>query len=213
MKTCTDPKIGNLILSYELGQLSQDEMEQFEQHLFECTSCADDVFDDIPFVTVLKTAIQEYTATAKIINMTQVKHYTRAQLDTLQQALQTTIETLRQRPTHKFVYAEAENGEIQPELEAVVKDLQGNLVGQTMITILNAPRIEQGVFTIELEIPEARYTGCKMSVGIKLSAADMLIETEPETIPADGMLFIREEMGIEGAMTLHPDMLVVTIFE
>lgn len=59
MKTCIKSDIGNIILSYELGQLSEEEMELFEQHLFECEYCANEVFDDITFVEVLKTTIQE----------------------------------------------------------------------------------------------------------------------------------------------------------
>ncbi len=211
MKLCTNPDVGNMILAYELGQLAGVELEKFEQHLFECESCSDEVFEDHMFIKMLKTAIRENISVASIIDFSQLKNYPRDQLTKLREALQTTLEIFRQTPKQRVIYADTEGEKFQRPIEAVVRNIQGNTIGHTEICILEKPRITRGVFTVELEITEKRYIDYEISVGIKLNAEGITLTTEYDTIPSDRIVFVREEIGIEGDYKLHPDMLIITV--
>jgi hypothetical protein len=46
--TCTDPEIGKLIGSYELGLLDEEEQRRFEAHLQTCHACFRDLYDMAP---------------------------------------------------------------------------------------------------------------------------------------------------------------------
>jgi hypothetical protein len=48
MGQCVDPKYAEMIHAFELGLLSEADRQQFEQHLFVCESCFEEVRDFLP---------------------------------------------------------------------------------------------------------------------------------------------------------------------
>jgi tetratricopeptide (TPR) repeat protein len=52
---CTDSEIGNLISRYEMGKLTSDEWERFEEHLMECSFCQSEVEVMLPVVAAIRT--------------------------------------------------------------------------------------------------------------------------------------------------------------
>ncbi len=52
--SCTDKKIGMLIGSYELGILTDEEKEQFENHLLECEYCFQNLYQAAPITKLVR---------------------------------------------------------------------------------------------------------------------------------------------------------------
>ena len=52
--SCTDKNIGELIGSYELGLLSEDERRKFENHLFECEYCFQSLYENAPITDLVR---------------------------------------------------------------------------------------------------------------------------------------------------------------
>ena len=212
MQECMNPNVGNLILSYELGKLNEEEKDIFEQHLFECQFCANEAFNDIQFVDILKTAIKEnITVSSFVLNFAQLQKYSSEQLAKLREYFEASIETVHQTPKYTVICADVEEETTQKTLKAIVEDVNQGSIGQTEVHILEEPTISHGAFTMVFTIPNQEYIGCDVSVGIDLKAHDTILSTEYETIPSDGMIFIREEIGFEGEYTLPDAMLKVTI--
>jgi hypothetical protein len=57
MSTCTNPKLGALLHAYELGALSEEELERFEVHLLSCDYCFAQVRDFEQAATLMRTDI------------------------------------------------------------------------------------------------------------------------------------------------------------
>jgi len=51
---CTDPTTGQLIGSYELGLLSDEERKRFESHALECDDCFQDLYRAAPLIAKMK---------------------------------------------------------------------------------------------------------------------------------------------------------------
>jgi len=57
---CIDPQVGELITQYELGQLSDEERDRFEEHLMDCDFCRRELEEMLPTISAMrryKTAI------------------------------------------------------------------------------------------------------------------------------------------------------------
>jgi hypothetical protein len=52
--TCKDEDIGKLIGSYELGILTEDEKQQFEDHLLDCDHCFQSLYSAAPLVSLIR---------------------------------------------------------------------------------------------------------------------------------------------------------------
>ncbi len=59
----------NLTERYLLGELDSAQREQFEEHFFECATCADDLRSGSRFVENLKAVCQEEPAREKVVEM------------------------------------------------------------------------------------------------------------------------------------------------
>ena len=53
---CTDPTTGQLIGSYELGLLSDEERKRFEAHTLQCEHCFQDLYRTAPLIAKMKPA-------------------------------------------------------------------------------------------------------------------------------------------------------------
>ena len=53
--SCNDEKTGQLIGSYELGLLSEQERKSFEAHVLKCDHCFQDLYRTSPVVSAMKT--------------------------------------------------------------------------------------------------------------------------------------------------------------
>ena len=51
---CTDPETGQLIGSYELDLLSEDERKRFEAHVVQCDHCFQDLYRTAPVISIMK---------------------------------------------------------------------------------------------------------------------------------------------------------------
>jgi len=54
MTQCTNEEIGRLIAQYELGELSDEECDRFEEHLMECDFCLGELEQMRPIVSALR---------------------------------------------------------------------------------------------------------------------------------------------------------------
>ncbi len=52
--SCTDQDAGKLIGSYELGLLSEEERQQFENHLLECEYCFQSLYETAPIANLIR---------------------------------------------------------------------------------------------------------------------------------------------------------------
>ncbi len=206
MDQCTDPENGHKILAYELGHLSDDEMECFEQHLFECEYCTNEVWADRQFVNILKTAIRENTATEEVIQFARLKTFSAEHIRTFQEKFQAILDSWSHMPGQTIVYADTEEPDKQDQLEIQVKDSQGNTIGHASVRVLETPCVKNGCFTVELEVLATEYYGAKISIGMKLWDK-MIIASEYERIPSDGLILIREEIPFDQKSDVPLDVL------
>lgn len=51
---CIDTQIGNLLFFWELDMLPGEETKKFEEHIFECESCGEDVYKGIDNAQLLR---------------------------------------------------------------------------------------------------------------------------------------------------------------
>ena len=51
---CIDTQIGNILFFWELKMLPEAQNGKFEEHLFECDSCADEVYQGINNAQLLR---------------------------------------------------------------------------------------------------------------------------------------------------------------
>ncbi|TKJ36566.1 hypothetical protein CEE37_14900 [candidate division LCP-89 bacterium B3_LCP] len=54
MKQCIDAELGRLIALYELGQLSDDERDRFEEHLLKCDFCLGEIEEKMPVISAFQ---------------------------------------------------------------------------------------------------------------------------------------------------------------
>jgi len=54
MEKCSDPEIGILISNYQLGSLTKKEQTRFEEHLFECSYCVEELNEMSDINSVLR---------------------------------------------------------------------------------------------------------------------------------------------------------------
>ena len=54
--TCTNPELGRLVGSYELGLLSPEERCRFEKHVWECDGCFQDLGEMAPVAESVRQA-------------------------------------------------------------------------------------------------------------------------------------------------------------
>ncbi len=52
--SCTDQDLGKLLGSYELGLLSDEERRQFENHLLECETCFQSLYQGAPITNLIR---------------------------------------------------------------------------------------------------------------------------------------------------------------
>ncbi len=52
--TCVDPQIGNMIVRYEYGLLSNDEKKEFENHLLRCDYCFHELYNFAPVLEAIQ---------------------------------------------------------------------------------------------------------------------------------------------------------------
>jgi len=54
VSNCLDPQVGVLLSGYELGTLSSEDGARFEEHIEDCTSCLDELYEMSPYSTTLR---------------------------------------------------------------------------------------------------------------------------------------------------------------
>ena len=54
--SCTDPETGQLIGSYELKLLSEEELKRFEMHVMHCDHCFQDLYRTTPLISRMTTS-------------------------------------------------------------------------------------------------------------------------------------------------------------
>jgi hypothetical protein len=173
------------------------------KHLTSCEHCRKRLQD-------LEESMRYPAKQAGYVNFSEVGTFFSGNLKRLSKAFKSTIEIFGLMPAQVIVSADSGAQQSVQQCKALIEDVAGNRLGATDILIGDPPRIGRGVFTTEIEVMDARYWGCRVTVGIHLRSEEIVLTTE-DTIPSDGLVYIREEVGVEGDFNIHPHMLVVTI--
>jgi len=55
MNECRDPQVGELITQYEMGELSDEERDRFEEHLMDCDFCRRELEGMLPTISAMRS--------------------------------------------------------------------------------------------------------------------------------------------------------------